>query len=542
MGTIKRSTLYAGLIHATSLGLAAGLLWLLNSSLPVAQAQGHDAYAIYYVAPGGDCGVGVDPCFSNLQNAVDAADLPADEIRVASGVYVDLHQRAGITQVVYLSKTVTIRGGYATGSVDSPAWTTSYPFTQPTTLDAGGQGRGLYIAGAISPLIEGLRITNGSATQGVSSRGGGVYIVTATATLINNYLSGNTATYGGGVYLLNSAAALYSNTITVNLGKWYGGGLYLSSSPATLGGNTISANVGNRNSGGLHLAGSDAGLYDNTITSNATTGYGGGVYLYASDAKLYRNTIASNQAGTLDGSVASGGGLAVLDYSDAVLDHNRIISNFASLDGGGVYFMYNTTALDGNTIYANTANQGGGLYLFQSTVRLTNTIVAANRAGTAGSGLYIKGSMAHMLHTTLADGDSSGIYVTGLLGMPVYGSLAMTNTILTGHIVGIAVTSGSVATLEATLWHANGLDGDGAGSIITGSLNARGDPAFANPTGGDYHIRPGSAAVDRGINAGVSADIDGQPRPGGLGYELGADELMFTADYVIYLPHIVKEQ
>jgi hypothetical protein len=42
---------------------------------------------------------------------VDAASS-GDEIRVATGTYTDIHQRAGITQVVYITKTVTVRGGY----------------------------------------------------------------------------------------------------------------------------------------------------------------------------------------------------------------------------------------------------------------------------------------------------------------------------------------------------------------------------------------------------------------------------------------------
>jgi uncharacterized repeat protein (TIGR01451 family) len=34
----------------------------------------------------------------------------------------------------------------------------------------------------------------------------------------------------------------------------------------------------------------------------------------------------------------------------------------------------------------------------------------------------------------------------------------------------------------------------------------------------------GSAAIDKGVDAGVTVDIDGETRPFGLGYDLGADE------------------
>ena len=45
-----------------------------------------------------------------------------------------------------------------------------------------------------------------------------------------------------------------------------------------------------------------------------------------------------------------------------------------------------------------------------------------------------------------------------------------------------------------------------------------------DPDNGDYHIGPGSGAVDTEVGAGVMTDIDGDARPFGAGYDLGADE------------------
>jgi uncharacterized repeat protein (TIGR01451 family) len=89
--------------------------------------------------------------------------------------------------------------------------------------------------------------------------------------------------------------------------------------------------------------------------------------------------------------------------------------------------------------------------------------------------------------------------------------------------VGITVTAGNTATLEATLWD-NTSDWGGPGAIFTSTHNYWGDPAFVNPGAGDYHIRPASAAVDKGLDAGVNEDIDGTARPIGHGYDIGADE------------------
>jgi hypothetical protein len=117
-------------------------------------------------------------------------------------------------------------------------------------------------------------------------------------------------------------------------------------------------------------------------------------------------------------------------------------------------------------------------------------------------------------------------------------------TILVSQTVGITVSQNSTATLEATLWGsgawANQDDLGGNGRIITGTVNYWGDPAFVSPTTLDYHIKANSDAIDRGINAGVTIDIDNQPRPNpdtGIP-DLGADEYWISIP--IYLPFILQ--
>jgi hypothetical protein len=62
----------------------------------------------------------------------------------------------------------------------------------------------------------------------------------------------------------------------------------------------------------------------------------------------------------------------------------------------------------------------------------------------------------------------------------------------------------------------------GAGTILTGTVNASGDPAFVDPETWDYHIDAASAAIRAGVDAGVVADIDGDLRL--WPYDIGADE------------------
>ena len=548
------------------LGLALGLLWLLGGQNGVALADP----GILYVAPGGNCG-GATPCYATVQAAVDAAST-GDEIRVAAGAYTGVQNVPSLntatftaTQMVAIIKSVTIQGGYTTSD-----WDTSDPTVNQTTLDAQGQGRVLYVTEDIAFTIEGLRITGGDAgglggTSWGSDAGGGVYVYAATVTIANCNVYSNSAHtgdwgngYGGGLYLASSShATLQGNTVSGNtastFGHGYGGGLHLDQSHhATLKGNIISSNTGttsaNGRGGGLYLDGSDNATLDgNTISDNigsqGANYYGGGLYLGWSDhAILTGNTIKGNTAGA---AWSWGGGLYLASSNHATLTENTIEGNTASIYqgwGGGLYLDWGSDiTLSRNVVISNagTSNPsfsswGGGVYIRRGgPFTLTNNVIVGNNVTTAGSGLYVEASDPHLLHTTIArntGGDGSGVYITDD-GEGNYSTVAMTNTIIVSHTVGITVTAGNTTTLNATVWHANSTD---YGGNVLHTNDRSGDPAF--DTDG-YHLTSNSAAIDQGVDAGVTTDIDGDPRPMGKGYDIGADEFR---QWYIYLPLVLS--
>ena len=458
---------YIALALGLGLGLALVLLWPLVIAPAGTRAQGPDGYDIYYVAS--SCAGVPDPCYTTVQAAVDAADDPDDTIKVAGGTYGDVNDRAGLAQIVYISKTVTIQGGYTIPFTNPPD-----PDANPTTLDAQGQGRVLYITDdasmdseqVISPTIAGLRITGGDAT-GLGGEGGGLQA-------------------GGGVYI-------YATTATI----------------------------------------SDCVVYEN-VASTDSNAQGGGLYLEVSGATLSGNTVVSNTACTV--AYGGGGGLA-LTGSAATLIGNTVQGNVASRAGygagGGLFLGGSAATLDGNMVLDNTATlvptasgKGGGLWVWGSgPFTLTNNLVADNHATTEGSGVWVDGdswspTAGRLLHTTIADNRSGeqGVFVGR------HTTLILRNTIIAGHDgVGITATEGGTTTLEATLWYGNGADIGGEGAIVSSS-DVYANPAFAEPAAWDYHLTTGSPAIDVGVNVDVTTDIDGDPRPTGAGSDIGADE------------------
>jgi hypothetical protein len=177
------------------------------------------------------------------------------------------------------------------------------------------------------------------------------------------------------------------------------------------------------------------------------------------------------------------------------------------------------------------------VYLWYSDSILTNNVIADNQATNAGPGLWIGGSQPTLLQTTVArntGGGGSGVFVTDN-GSGTYSTVAMTNTIVVNQALGVSVSAGSVAKVDGVLWFGNGANTGGAGTATVTHANS-GDPAF---TSDGYHLTAGSAAIDKGVNAGITTDIDGQPRFGVP--DLGADEY-WPPGYpkYIYMPLITR--
>ncbi|MBN1178392.1 MAG: DUF1565 domain-containing protein [Anaerolineae bacterium] len=170
-------------------------------------------------------------------------------------------------------------------------------------------------------------------------------------------------------------------------------------------------------------------------------------------------------------------------------------------------------------------------------VQVANNILAQATL----SGVEINAAATvNLLHNTIAEiGTQTRAPAAGAAGIRVTaGTVNVRNTILvscTTSGYGIYNGGGTVSEdynlFAAVLTNTWGTVTGGAHSI------SNGNPAFVDPAAGDYHITPDSDAVDAGMDVNVLSDIDGDDRPLGAGFDIGADEVLLK----IYLPLVLRD-
>jgi serine protease len=212
--------------------------------------------------------------------------------------------------------------------------------------------------------------------------------------------------------------------------------------------------------------------------------------------------------------------------ADSVLD-GFTITNGIGVFGGGIACYNSEPTISNCVITGNTGGSGGGIFLCdwdwddgKAAATIVNCLITDNKSmeGGAGGGVYCGATAPTIINSTIS-GNSADAVGDGGGGIrsSVDASPTVFNTILWGNTAG---GSPDEISVEDASIHITYSDIQG-GYTDTGNIAC--DPYFVG--NGDYHLTDSSCCIDAGTADGApDLDIDGDSRPQGDGYEMGADE------------------
>ncbi len=284
----------------------------------------------------------------------------------------------------------------------------------------------------------------------------------------------------------------------------------------------------------------------NTAIGGASNGYGGGAFGGAVflerglDVQLSGLDLRENFAiggDGADGGLGEGGGV-MSAKSQFSLEKSVVIFNTARGGAGSSGFK--------------GAPGGGGLAIQRmtgtTTVSIVNTVIADNLAeessigttkGGGGGGIFVVGAEVAMAHVTLADNrlnanSNQGLGIVLVNGGPGT-TMSLDHGIVADHTEvqgesSIHVQSASTITMNNVMFAGNEDDtnsGDANSGIFIGldttfdvadaGFRSPGSPEF------DYHLIPGSSAIDGASESTETEDFENQARDDAP--DIGADEL-----------------
>ena len=349
------------------------------------------------------------------------------------------------------------------------------------------------------------------------------------------------------------------NGLTIQNGRGVAGGIYLDHSHPNVTNCILKDNVGVEPLDDRYAAGGIVNHYSSPTVSNcdfvdnaSEVDYNWTAFAVLNEHSQAIFTKCSFTGGIYFVTYFGAGNGIVNIYSAPIISECRFEENSSDAGvHGPVVNIYSSPLITRCSFIRNRTDEeiGSAMYNWESNVLITNSEFIGNYIDDIdGDGVAIANSFSQctIINCTFADNRSSHKEVCGVITNFNNSHSILWNSIVWDNIymiddspefgpIGLCNFDES-STFE--VYHSN-IDQDEDGfAVINGNISQ--NPLFIQSgwddngtpdvpsddvwVGGDYHLQQDSPCIDAGVGAGVYDDIDGDSRPQGAGYDIGADE------------------
>jgi hypothetical protein len=271
-----------------------------------------------------------------------------------------------------------------------------------------------------------------------------------------------------------------------------------------------------------YLAGWNPVHYASTIYVNANAPAGGNGAAGAPLNSIYQALQIAIDADTvlvLEGNYLESQGLIIKDRVDLTSDVGAKCT--IDLDGSGYIEAGDYSTILGFTII-NPLDNTATINCIGTSPGIYNNIIVPKTASATAIRLS-DSSSAKVINNTIVDA-YVGIEIDSA-------SPVIKNNIIVNNLVGIMLYSGNPLIDYNNVWgnigNATCPNGDYCGGVMAGLNDMSSDPMFVDKTLANYHLLTDSPCIDMGTAQDAPTDdIDGNLRPQGAGYDMGADEVV----------------
>ena len=331
------------------------------------------------------------------------------------------------------------------------------------------------------------------------------------------------------------------------------GAIYVNNASVDLislnGTSTVTNNSGVDGGAAYALSGGKLSVYGDVLfADNRASQYGGGIYATNLSTVSLLPTNGASPSFVHNFAKHSGGGMAAITECEVTAVNIDFEGNICSNLGGAIYAALNSkvnikgdfsnvTSMPPNTFLNNHSRLMGGAIIanIETELNISDTAFISNSAGYATGGIIASMLCTAQFENVIFAHNSSPELASAFVGS-ANNYVSFNNCTIANNISNaIWNISGQPVEMEnCIVWGNQGVtvlsSCTAQFSNIQGGLpgfgNITNDPMFVDSDMLDYQLIPGSDCIDSGVTiASITNDCIGNPRPLGLGYDMGAYEL-----------------